>query len=83
MSEEKKYFVIEKSVYSYDKDPHFDIMKDKAFNLTEATKMLIAYEQLNDDKEQKTYHLQLVDLWNDSKKSTLEKEEQEDDRIPF
>ena len=59
---EKKYFVIEKSVWSFNKgEPRFDIMKDRAFSLEDATKMLIAYEQLN-DQEEKTYHLQLVDL---------------------
>jgi hypothetical protein len=36
-------------------------MKDRAFSLEDATKMLIAYEQLN-DQEEKTYHLQCVDL---------------------
>ena len=78
MSEEKKYFIIEKSVFNFDKEPHFNIMKDKAFNLTDATKMLIAYEQLN-DREEKTYHLQLVDLWSDSKKTTTEKTTSEEE----
>ena len=36
-------------------------MKDRAYTLNEATKMLIAYEQLN-DQEEKTYYLQEVDL---------------------
>ena len=61
MDAEKKYFVIEKSVYNFDKQPRFNIMKDKAYALSEATKMLIAYEQLN-DQEEKTYYLQEVDL---------------------
>jgi hypothetical protein len=61
MDTEKKYFVIEKSVYNFDKQPRFNIMKDKAYALSEATKMLIAYEQLN-DQEEKTYYLQEVDL---------------------
>ena len=59
--ETKKYFVICKRKYSFEKVPHFDIMKDRAFELEVATKMLLAYEQLNDD-EDKTYHLQVVDL---------------------
>ena len=48
--------------YAYPKE-HFkyNIMKDKAFTLNEATKMLIAYEQLNDNEDVK-YHLQEVDL---------------------
>ena len=61
MDTEKKYFIIEKSVYTFDKQPRFNIMKDRAYNLNEATKMLIAYEQLN-DTEEKTYYLQEVDL---------------------
>ena len=61
MDTEKKYFVIEKAVWSFDKNPRFNIMKDRAYTLSEATKMLIAYEQLN-DQEEKTYYLQEVDL---------------------
>ena len=62
MSTQKQYFVIEKSVWNFNNhEPRFTIKKDKADNLEDATKMLIAYEQLN-DQEEKTYHLQCVDL---------------------
>ena len=61
MENTKTYFVIEKSVYNYDKRPRYSIMKDRAYPLSDATKMLIAYEQLN-DQEEKTYYLQEVDL---------------------
>ena len=62
MSTQKQYFVIEKAVWNFNKnEPRYSIMKDKAFSLEEASKMLIAYEQLN-DQEEKTYHLQWVDL---------------------
>jgi len=74
MDTEKKYFIIEKSVYNFDKQPHFNIMKDKAFNLNEATKMLIAYEQLNDNEE-KTYFLQEVDLLLGQEKPLILKDE--------
>jgi CYTH domain-containing protein len=57
----KQYFIIEKSVWNFNKEPRYSIMKDKAYTLNEATKMLIAYEQLN-DQEEKTYYLQEVDL---------------------
>ena len=57
----KQYFIIEKSVWNFNKEPRYSIMKDKAYTLNEATKMLIAYEQLN-DTEEKTYFLQEVDL---------------------
>tara|TARA_R110000772_G_scaffold102565_1_gene203351 strand:- start:606 stop:866 length:261 start_codon:yes stop_codon:yes gene_type:complete len=57
-----KYFVIEKIKYSYPNE-HFNysIMKNKSFNLKTATTMLVAYEQLNDDKN-KSFYLQNVDL---------------------
>jgi len=62
MTNDKKYFVIEERVYSYpNQHSKYYIMKDKAYSLSEATKMLIAYEQLNDSDTTK-YHLQLVDL---------------------
>ena len=59
----KKYFVIEKNKYSYP-DEHFkySIMKSKLFDLKTATKMLVAYEQLNDDKD-KSFYIQNVDLF--------------------
>jgi hypothetical protein len=61
MENTKQYFIIEKAEWNFDKKPRFSIMKDRAYNLNEATKMLIAYEQLN-DQEEKTYFLQEVDL---------------------
>ena len=62
MTNDKKYFVIEERIYSYpDTHSHYNVMKNKAYSLPEATKMLIAYEQLNDSDTTK-YHLQLVDL---------------------
>jgi len=70
----KTYFIIEKSVYNFDKQPRFNIMKDRAYNLNEATKMLIAYEQLN-DTEEKTYFLQEVDLLLGQEKPLVLKDE--------
>ena len=61
MENTNQYFIIEKAEWNFDKKPRFSIMKDRAYNLNEATKMLIAYEQLN-DQEEKTYFLQEVDL---------------------
>ena len=57
-----KYFVIEKIKYSYPNE-HFNysIMKNKSFDLKTSTTMLVAYEQLNDDKN-KYFYLQNVDL---------------------
>ena len=67
----QKYFVIEKNKYSYP-DEHFkySIMKSKSFNLKTATRMLVAYEQLNDDKD-KSFYLQNVDLLMGSNEEPL------------
>ena len=46
MSTQKQYFVIEKAVWSFEKQPKFSIMKDKSFSLEEASKMLIAYPRI-------------------------------------
>ena len=80
----KTYFIIEKSVYNFDKQPRFNIMKDRAYNLNEATKMLIAYEQLN-DTEEKTYYLQEVDLLLGQEKPLVLKDEVKDtsSEMPF
>lgn len=61
MENTKTYFIVEKAVWNFNKEPRYSIMKDRAYNLNDATKMLIAYEQLN-DTEEKTYYLQEVDL---------------------
>ena len=74
MSTQKQYFIIEKAVWNFDKNPRYSIMKDRAYNLNEATKMLIAYEQLN-DTEEKTYYLQEVDLLLGQEKPLVLKDE--------
>ena len=70
----KTYFIIEKAIWNFDKNPKYSIMKDRAYNLNEATKMLIAYEQLN-DTEEKTYYLQEVDLLLGQEKPLVLKDE--------
>ena len=60
--DENRFFIIEQRTYSYPKE-HFkySIMKEVTYDLTMATNMLLAYEQLNDSDTTK-YHLQKVDL---------------------
>jgi hypothetical protein len=60
-------------------------MKDTAYTLNEATKMLIAYEQLNDNEDVK-YHLQEVDLLLNSEPLILKDEVKENgisEEMPF
>jgi hypothetical protein len=85
MDTEKKYFIIEKAQYNFDKQPRFNIMRDRAYTLSEATKMLIAYEQLN-DREEKTYYLQEVDLILGQEKPLILKDEVKEtssEEMPF
>ena len=59
----QKYFVIEKNKYSYpDEYFKYSIMKSKLFDLKSATKMLVAYDQLNDDTDN-SFYIQNVDLF--------------------
>ncbi len=78
MENTKTYFIIEKTLWNFNNgEPRFSIMKDKAYTLNEATKMLIAYEQLN-DQEEKTYYLQEVDLILGQEKPLILKDEVEE-----
>jgi len=56
---EQKYFIIRKDKW-YGEKVKFTIMKEKSFSLDEATRNLLAYDQLNDNKDY-SYHLQKVD----------------------
>ena len=57
---EQKYFVIRKDNWKHVNKVRFTIMKDEAFTLEEATRNLLAYDQLNDNKDY-SFHLQKVD----------------------
>ena len=79
MENTKQYFIVEKAEWNFDKKPRYSIMKDRAYNLNDATKMLIAYEQLN-DTEEKTYYLQEVDLMLGKEKPLVLKDEVKEDK---
>ena len=76
-----KYFVIKKTKYNYPKEHfRFDIVKDSEFDLEKATKILLAYETINDN-EDVSFHLQQVDLLltkSDTQPLVLTKEVDED-----
>lgn len=70
MSEqENKFFVIRKDRWPNNR-VKYSIMKETAYSLEEATKILLAYEQLNDDKDH-TYHLNKVDEYLTSNEQPL------------
>ena len=55
---EDKFFIIKK--YKFLKFDNYEIMKSKPFSLTEALRMILAYDQLNENKDV-SYHLNKVD----------------------
>ena len=55
---EDKFFIIK--IYKFLKFENYEIMKSKPFSLTEALRMILAYDQLNDNKDV-SYHLNKVD----------------------
>ena len=70
MSEqENKFFVIRKDRWPNNR-VKYSIMKETAYSLEDATKMLLAYEQLNDDKDH-TYHLNKVDEYLTNREQPL------------
>ena len=52
------YFIIKQ--YKWSDHTSYEIMKSKPFDLTQAIRMLLAYEQLNDNRDI-TYHLNKVE----------------------
>jgi len=69
MENEKLYFVIRKDNWPNGR-VKYNIMKEKPFELSEATRMLLAYEQLNDD-EDVSYHLNKVEETLKNDKDTV------------
>ena len=78
----RKYFIIEKEVFLG--TPRYSIHKGKTYDITNATRILLALDTLNDDREKYSYHLQEV-----TEKGLLplvltdEVEEKEQSEMPF
>lgn len=70
MSIESKFFIIRKNHWKHRNYFTYEIMKERAFSLEEATRKLLAYEQLNEDKDI-TYHLNKVDEYLTSNEEPL------------
>ena len=56
---EKKFFIIERTKYSYVKD-RYTIHDDTMYDLTTAVRKMLALDTLNEDRERTSYHLQEV-----------------------
>ena len=59
--ENKKYFIIEKGNYSNIGILKFSIYEKTMFDLNTATRKLLALDELNIDRKNTSYHLQVVD----------------------
>ena len=79
---DRKFFIIEKEIFLG--TPRYSIHKGKTYDITNATRILLALDTLNDDREKYSYHLQEV-----TEKGLLplvltnEVEEKEQSEMPF
>ena len=55
---DRKFFIIEKEVFLG--TPRYSIHKGKMYDITSATKILLALDTLNEDRERYSHHLQEV-----------------------
>tara|TARA_B100000035_G_C20723566_1_gene432297 strand:- start:70 stop:303 length:234 start_codon:yes stop_codon:yes gene_type:complete len=62
------FFIIKVNKWSH--KTTYQIMKEQSFDLTEATRKLLAYEQLNDD-EDISYHLNKVEEYLKNDKDSV------------
>ena len=56
---DRKFFIIEKEIFLG--TPRYSIHKGKTYDITNATRIILALDTLNDDREKYSYHLQEVD----------------------
>ena len=56
---DRKFFIIEKEVFLG--SPRYSIHKGKMYDITSATRILLALDTLNEDRERYSHHLQEVD----------------------
>ena len=79
--ETKKYFIIEKEIFLG--TPKYSIHKGKMYDITSATRILLALDTLNEDREKYSYHLQEVDEGLLPLVLTDEVKEKEQSEMPF
>ena len=78
---DRKFFIIEKEVFLG--TPRYSIHKGKMYDITSATKILLALDTLNEDRGKYSYHLQEVDKGMLPLVLTDEVVEKEQSEIPF
>ena len=78
---DRKFFIIEKEIFLG--TPRYSIHKGKTYDITNATRIILALDTLNDDREKYSYHLQEVDKGILPLVLTDEVEEKEQSEMPF
>ena len=77
----RKFFIIEKEVFLG--TPRYSIHKGKMYDITSATKILLALDTLNEEREKYSHYLQEVDKGMLPLVLTDEVVEKEQSEIPF
>ena len=78
---DRKFFIIEKEVFLG--SPRYSIHKGKMYDITSATKILLALDTLNEEREKYSHYLQEVDKGMLPLVLTDEVEEKEQSEMPF
>ena len=78
---DRKFFIIEKEIFLG--TPRYSIHKGKTYDITNATRIILALDTLNEDREKYSYHLQEVDKGILPLVLTDEVEEKEQSEMPF
>ena len=77
----RKYFIIEKEVFLG--TPRYSIHKGKMYDITSATRILLALDTLNEEREKYSHYLQEVDKGMLPLVLTDEVVEKEQSEMPF
>ena len=78
---DRKYFIIEKEVFLG--TPRYSIHKGKMYDITSATRILLALDTLNEEREKYSHYLQEVDKGMLPLVLTDEVVEKEQSEMPF
>ena len=61
MEDNKKFFVVEKTKYNH-MPTRYEIHKNKMYDLTQAIRVILALDTLNEDRKKTSYHFQEVNF---------------------
>ena len=59
MTKEKQFMIIEKNAYEHISH-RYSVYENKVYNLTQAVRIMLALDTLNEDRKRISYHLQEI-----------------------